>query len=251
MKNNLLNNLLEKRSAEKHSPQLWILVDPDKSDRTKLQTVAIAAQSAGVDCFLVGSSLLVNSNIDETVAVLKANCEIPVLLFPGARTQLAKNADGILFLTLLSSRNPRWLIDEQVLAAPQVYRSCIPTIPVGYLLIESGEQTSVGFFSSTPPIPRAKADIAIAHSLAAQYMGMRAVYLEAGSGAKSPVPVEMLRAVAAKIDVPLIVGGGIRTLEDAVERAKYADAIVIGNHFENSDNITEIGNFAKAVHSCK
>lgn len=233
------------------SAQFWLLVDPDRTSLSNLGAIGEEAQKAGADALLVGSSLLVQSPLADAISALKSSCDLPAIIFPGGHGQLAKNADALLFLTFLSSRNPRWLVDEQVLAAPTVRQMKIPVIPTGYLLIESGSLTSVGYFSGTPPLPRAKPDIAMAHALAAQFMGMHAVFLEAGSGADLPVPTEMVQFVAENIDIPILVGGGIRSPEDAARRAKFADVVVVGNLFEKSDKLPMLKDFADAVHDAR
>ena len=231
--------------------QFWLLVDPDKVPASRLKQIGESAQKAGVDAILIGASLLVETTLEKAISIIKKSCNLPVIIFPGSRGQLAPNADALLFLTLLSSRNPRWLIDEQVLAAHTVKKIGIPVIPTGYLLIESGALTSVGFFSTTPPLPRNKEDIVIAHALAAQFMGMHTVFLEAGSGAKNPVPVDMIKSVASQVDIPVIVGGGLRSERDVSERAKYADIIVVGNFFETAKSLSKLSAFADAVHCAR
>ncbi len=234
-------------------PQFWLLVDPDRSSVDSLPAIGEHAQEAGVDAILIGSSIILNAAVqmEQSISRLKSSCDLPVVIFPGGRSQLSKNADAMLFLSFLSSRNPRWLIDEQVLAAPVVKRMAVPTIPTGYLLVESGALTSVGYFSVTPPLPRKKPDIAVAHALAAQLLGMHAVFLEAGSGAEMPVPVEMVRAVSENVNIAVIVGGGIRSPEEAAERARFADVIVVGNFFEELEKMKLLRRFADAVHTAR
>ena len=250
-----MNEFIEKISSpfsvHNEEKYFWLLVDPDRVSSDELISLADSAQKSGVDAILVGSSILVQKSLENAISVLKENCELPVIIFPGGRGQIASNADAILFLTFLSSRNPRWLVDEQVLAANTIREMKIPVIPTGYLLVESGELTSVSFFSTTPPLPRNKPDIAVAHALAAQFMGMHAVFLEGGSGAKNPVPVEIVEEVAKNIEIPLIVGGGIRSPKEAESRAKFADVVVIGNFFEKYENLSMLKDFADAIHSAR
>jgi len=242
----MLDILTKEFKWERKRPQFWLLLDPDNTQNTA--ELAHHAEENLVDAILVGSSILVESPIEETIEAVKSSSNLPVLIFPGGREQLSASADALLFLNFLSSRNTRWLVEEQVIASPMIKKLDIPVIPTGYLLVESGSLTSVGFFAGTPPIPRNKPDIAVAHALAAQYMGMRAVFLEAGSGAQNPVPNQMLEAVREKLDIFLIAGGGLRTPEQAAQSAKFADAVVIGNHFEVKDNWDEIAAFADAIH---
>ncbi len=238
---------------KRSTPQFWLLVDPDKiGEGESLELTVTSAERLGVDAILVGSSIIVRSELEEVVHRLKECCSLPVVIFPGDRNQLSAAADAVLFLTMLSSRNPRWLVDEQVLAAPKVKALGLATIPVGYLLIDSGGGTAVEFFSVTPPLPRTKPDIAVAHALAAQYMGMHAVFLEAGSGADEPVPDEIVRAVAESVDIAVIVGGGIKTPQQAARKAKFADVVVVGNFFEtNPQKLSLLSQFAEAVHGAR
>jgi phosphoglycerol geranylgeranyltransferase len=185
------------------------------------------------------------------VEAIKSCTDRPVILFPGSSYQLSPVADAVLFLTLVSSRNPEYLISEQVKAAPQIKKAGLEAIPTGYILIESGRSTSVGFISNSQPIPMDKLDIAKAHALAAQYMGMRLIYLEAGSGAMYSVPEDLIREVDNYTDIPIIVGGGISTPKDARNKViAGANHIVIGNHFEQGNDTEALQDFADAIH-CK
>jgi phosphoglycerol geranylgeranyltransferase len=180
---------------------------------------------------------------------LKESTSLPVLLFPGSAAQISRHADGILFLTLLSGRNPQFLAEEQVRSAPRVKEFALEPIPTGYLLVGRGGR-SVHFVSGTQPIPAERPELVMAHALAAQYMGMRAVYLEAGSGAEAPVPPEVIRAVRGYIDVPLLVGGGIRNAAQADEaRAAGADILVVGHALEEEGaSAAKIRSLAEAIH---
>ncbi len=231
------------------SPQFWLLIDPDRVESAG--EIAEIAEQSGVDIILVGSSLLVERPVEEVIDQVRNASKLPVIIFPGGGGQVSSKADAILFLVFLSSRNPRWLVEEQVLAAHKVKRAKLAVIPTAYLLIESGTRTSVEFFSNSLPIPRNKPDIAVAHALAGQFMGMNAVFLEAGSGAAEPVPPEMVKSVADSTDLFLIVGGGIRTPEQAEERARWADAVVVGNFFEGEGNLARLREFVEAVHSAR
>jgi phosphoglycerol geranylgeranyltransferase len=174
---------------------------------------------------------------------------LPVIIFPGSYTQITSAADAILFTSLISSRNPQYLIDEQVKGAPFVRSAGLESIPTGYVLVESGSLTSVQFISGSLPIPRDKPDIACAHALAAQYLGMKLVYFEAGSGAESAVPVEMVREVAATIDLPLLVGGGLHTPEDCAVRIDAGAAfIVVGTRLEGSNELSYLREMTAATH---
>jgi phosphoglycerol geranylgeranyltransferase len=226
----------------------WVLLDPDDFDGDRAEQVAGEAQVAGVGALLIGGSLMHNTHFGEFVRRVKQAVSIPAILFPGDATQLTPHADALLFLSLISGRNPVNLIGEHVKAAPLIKEYGLETIPTAYMLIESGAVTSVEFMSNTRPLPRTKPAIAATHALAAQYMGMKMVYLEAGSGAPATVPDEMIRAVRSQVDIPLIVGGGIRDAETA--RAKVeagADIIVTGNLLQRDDGLAVMREIARIV----
>lgn len=186
---------------------------------------------------LVGGSM-VSDTTTAIIQTIRKYVSVPILLFPGNASQLSPAADAIMYLSLISGRNPEYLIGQHVQSAIQVYQQQIPVIPVGYMLIESGGPTSVQYISNTQPIPRSKNDIAIATALAGQYLGQKAIYLEGGSGALHAVPTDMIRAVKAHISIPLIVGGGIKT-PDAMADAfnAGADVVVIGNVLEENPSL--------------
>jgi phosphoglycerol geranylgeranyltransferase len=176
---------------------------------------------------------MVNHDFAAAVAAIKKASRLPLIIFPGESTQLSPDADALLFLSLISGRNPRWLIEEHVQAAPAIKQMGLETIPTGYLLISSGTATAVERVSGTPPLPRENPDLAAAHALAGQYLGLKLIYLEAGSGARQSVPDELISRVRRNIDLPIIVGGGIRAPEEAAEKVKAgADFIVIGTAFD-------------------
>ncbi len=224
-----LTQILERKQAG-----FFILIDPDKTPIEILSNRVEAGIRAGVDAFLVGGSLLHTADFDNYVQELKQNSlDRPVIIFPGDVNQVSGKADAILFLSLLSGRNPQHLIGSQVMAAPIIRRLQLETLSTAYLLVESGRPTSAEFISGTRPLPRHKIDIAVAHALAAQYLGFEYIYLEAGSGAELPVPVEMILAISRVVDIPLIVGGGIKSADEAAERiAAGASFIVTGNVLE-------------------
>ena len=225
----------------------FVLLDPDKMDVPEIVKLAKKAERGGADGLLVGSSFLLSSRFDEAVKEIKANVSVPVVIFPGNANQVSRHADAILFLSLLSGRNPHFLVGEQVKAAPMIKEFGLEPIPTGYLLIESGAPTSVQFMSQTQPIPKDKPDIAKAHALAAEYLGMKFVFLEAGSGAENPVPDNIIRETSDLISIPIIVGGGIRSPEIAYNKVKNgASFVVIGNAFEEDDSIMQ--EFAEAIH---
>ena len=226
----------------------WVLLDPDDFSIGRAAEIARASAQCDVDALLIGGSLLHSNHFDEFVAAVKTASTLPVLLFPGDSTQLSAHADALLYLSLVSGRNPANLIGEHVKAAPLIRDLGIEPIPTAYMLVESGAVSSVEFMSNTRPLPRAKPAIAVAHALAAQYMGMKLVYLEAGSGARQSVPPEMVRMVKSQVDIPVIVGGGIRDAKTVREKLEAgADIIVTGNMLRNGDGITVMREIAATV----
>lgn len=224
-----------------------ILLDPEKLPLGSLGEVVSRASEGGVDAILVGGSTLYSGGFDAFVCAVKASSDLPVIIFPGGAYQISKSADALLFLSLISGRNPQYLIGEQVKAAPLLKKHGVETIPVGYMLIESGSLTSVQFISNTLPIPREKIEVAVSHALAAQYLGMKMVYLDGGSGARSSVPDEMIREIRDAVSIPILVGGGIRKPEEASRKvASGASFVVTGNVIE--ENPSMVKNFALAIH---
>ncbi len=220
-----------------------ILIDTDKTNALGcLQLINYIEKSAAKpDFFLVGSSLLVSyDQLHEIVLLLKNHTKIPVLLFPGSYLHLSSAADAVLFLSLISGRNPDFLIGNQVLAAPLLKKSKLEVIPTGYLLIDGGKPTSVAYISNTQPIPADKIDIAVCTALAGQYLGLQVLYLEAGSGATFPVSPALIHAVQQTVTVPLIVGGGIKTAEQfAAAFMAGADLVITGNIVEKQPQIVQ------------
>ena len=223
----------DKRNNRK---QLAILLDPDKVAFSDLKETAQKIQIAKADYVFVGGSLLTEQKMDKFVKKLKKYCKIPVILFPGSPLQISTKADAILFLSLISGRNPEFLIGHHVEAAPMIAKSNLETISTGYILVENGHKTSVEYISNTQPIPRKKKEIAVATALAGEMLGLHALYLEAGSGAKKPIPLKMIREVAKATDIPLIVGGGIRSRKQVLKTWNAgADIVVVGTAFENNN----------------
>jgi len=231
---------------QKQQKQLAVLVDPDKQSDGEHEKIARLAQEAGVDFFFVGGSLLTSDNLYHCIRTLKENSKIPVILFPGNTYQVSRNADAMLFLSLISGRNPDMLIGMHVIAAPYVKLSGLETLPTGYMLIDSGKPTSVSYMSNSFPIPNDKKDIAACTAMAGEMLGLRLIFMDAGSGAKTPVPSDMIRFVKDSISIPLIVGGGLRSPEMAKESLQAgADIIVVGNRLEENPSL--IASFAEVV----
>lgn len=226
-----------------------VLIDPDKQDVESAAAIAAQAKEADIDAFLVGSSLLMSDRLEAVIQRVKKLSGLPVIISPGASSHLSPNADAVLFLSLISGRNPDFLIGEHVKAAPVIRKYNLEAISIGYMLIESGSCTSVQFMSTTLPIPRDKSDIAVVHAMAAELMGMKAIYLECGSGAPLPVPDKMISAVKSAVQMPVIVGGGITDPGIAADKVKAgADFIVTGNILEKAGNISMVHEFAAAIH---
>lgn len=229
--------------------QFFLLVDPDKADPAMLPGFVADAQEAGVDGFLIGGSLTLLPRFEECLRAMKVAARVPVIIFPGGMHQISGEADAILFLSTISGRNPDQLIGQHVLAAPMIRELGIEPIATGYMIVESDAVTSTEFMSFSKPIPRGKPEIAAAHALAAEMLGMKLVYLEAGSGAPQSVPSSMIRMVRALVDIPVLVGGGIRTPGAAAEKvAAGASIVIVGNHFEDHGHHSELRAFADAVH---
>lgn len=217
--------------------QIAILIDPDKTDGKKLKKTVEAAEKAGIDFYLVGGSLLVKNNLEETVAGIKKHTKKKVFLFPGNPAQISNKADGILLLSLISGRNADLLIGQHVQAASVLKNSKLEIIPTGYILIDGGTATTVSYISNTTPIPANKPEIAASTAIAGELLGLKIIYLEAGSGAKDAVPEKMIAMVKENISVPLIVGGGMKDVEQIKTAfAAGADIIVIGTAIENDVN---------------
>jgi phosphoglycerol geranylgeranyltransferase len=245
----IYEHLLQVR--ERRGAGIMVLLDPDRHDIKLMERRAVDAQNAGCDALLIGSSLLTTSNFDEVVHRVKQSVDVPVILFPGGVQQISAHADAILFLSLLSGRNPQYLIGDHVQAAPIIQKMNLETIPTGYILIESGTVSTVQYISQTNPIPRENLDIVTAHALAGQYLGMKLMYLEGGSGAKLSVPEKVVKAVRDAVELPIVVGGGIRLPEEARKKINAgADWIVVGNILEKQPSGSNLmKEIAEAVHS--
>jgi len=238
----LLNRIEEKKAA------YLILIDPDKLSEEQLLEFIKICDNSDVDGYLVGGSLITAGDLEKTIDNIKSVSKLPTILFPGSVNQVNGKADALFYLSLLSGRNPEHLIGNHVIAAPLIKKVGIETISVGYLLIESGKTTTAEYMSGTKPIPAHKPQIAAATALAGEYLGVKMIYLEAGSGADNPVPVEMVSIVSKVISIPIIVGGGIKTPQQAEERVRAgAKIIVTGNYFENSSNWDKVKEFSKAI----
>ena len=225
------------KKQKQNQRKMWaILLDPDKVDLKNFKELVEKISHAKPDLLLVGGSFISEQKLSKLVKKLKKYCQIPVLLFPGGPTQITSHADALMLLSLISGRNAEYLIGKHVEAAPILHHSGLEIIPTGYLLIENGRSTSVEYISNTKPIPRDKTDIALATALAGEMMGLKMLYLEAGSGAKKPVPLKMISAISKYSRLPIIVGGGIKTRTRMLKAwAAGADLVVVGTAFEKDN----------------
>ncbi len=244
----ILLNIINK-SKNEGKKLLAVLIDPDDTTPAKLSKLVTDSNLAGVDLFLVGGSLLTEGNIGLCIEQIKEISDKPVVIFPGSVMQVHSSADAILFLSLISGRNPELLIGQQVQAAPRLKEIDIEVLPTAYMLVNGGKPTTASYISNTEPIPHNKPTIAACTALAGEFLGFQLLYLDSGSGAELAVSVEMIKAVRKTISLPIIVGGGIRTTQQAKKTLQAgADMIVIGTAFE--ENASLVYEIAKAVKEC-
>lgn len=235
-------------AKQKGSKKLAVLIDPDKLRLDSMSVVIKNAVDNNIDYFFIGGSLIVNDMLDQVLDVLKKESKIPLILFPGNSMQLSYKADAILFLSLISGRNPELLIGKHVISAPYLKLSPLEIISTGYMNIDGGVSTTVSYMSNTNPIPRDKNDIAACTAIAGEMLGLKTIFLDAGSGAKHPVSKAMIETIRGSVDIPIITGGGIRNPEKAFENVSAgADVVVIGNAIESDPTL--ISEMAAAVHS--
>jgi putative glycerol-1-phosphate prenyltransferase len=243
-------NIYESLQSKKYSGQksFAVLIDPDKVNAQKIDELTGLAIEARVDYLFVGGSLVISNHLDEVVQRVKKNCNIPVILFPGTPSQVSKYADALLYLSLISGRNPELLIGQHVISAPFVKKSGLEIISTGYMVIDGGAPTTVSYISNATPIPADKNEIAMCTAMAAEMLGMKLIYMDAGSGARQPIHGDMITSVARHIEIPLVVGGGIKDPEKAYLNCKAgADLIVVGNAIEKDHLL--IKEMAAAIHS--
>src|SRR6476469_9076610 len=207
MKDTIYKQLLERRKQGRKS--FAVLIDPDKVNHSSIEKLVNLSVDAKVDYFFVGGSLVISDNLDECIQQIKASCDIPVILFPGSPSQVSKYADALFYLSLISGRNPELLIGQHVISAPFVKQSGLEIIPTGYMVIDGGAPTTVSYISNASTIPADKNEIAMCTAMAGEMLGMKLIYMDAGSGAKRPIAEGMIEKVAKCIEAPLVVGGGI------------------------------------------
>jgi putative glycerol-1-phosphate prenyltransferase len=246
MKSTIYHSLTERKQQGKKS--FAVLIDPDKVNAKLLDELIDLSVQAKVDYFLLGGSLVISNHLDECVQHVKKNCDIPVILFPGSPTQISKYADALLYLSLISGRNPELLIGQHVISAPFVKQSGLEIMPTGYIVIDGGAPTTVSYISNASPVPADKNEIAMCTAMAGEMLGMKLIYMDAGSGAKRPIHESMIEAVAKHISLPLLIGGGIKDPEKAYINCKAgADVIVVGNAIEKDASL--IKEISAAIHT--
>lgn len=241
----------EKLTAKIKEQALFaVLLDPDAWENDGFLKTGEMAFKAGADLIFVGGSLIGNANLPKKVAELKKQMDIPIVLFPGGASQVTPGFDAMLFTSLVSGRNPQYLIEEQLRGGLMVKALGIEAFPTAYILINSGPATTVEYISNTKAIPANKPKLTMAHAIASELMGMRWVYLEAGSGAENPVPLEHITLTRSATSLNIIAGGGIIIPQDAKARVEAgANVVVTGTIWEKNPDINLMREFAEAVHS--
>lgn len=238
--------LLQQKAGGKKS--FAVLIDPDKITLPQIDVLVELSLQAKVDYFFVGGSLVISYQLDEIIQAIKSRCDIPVILFPGSPSQVSKYADALLYLSLISGRNPELLIGQHVISAPMVKQSGLEIMSTGYMVIDGGAPTTVSYISNATPIPADKNEIAMCTAMAGEMLGMKLIYMDAGSGARTPITESMIKKVSSVVDVPIIIGGGIKDPEKAYLNGKAgADIIVVGNAIEKDPNL--IAELSAAIHS--
>lgn len=237
-----------RNSSRAGRKQLAVLIDPDGLDVDHVEFLVSLAHTAHIDYFFVGGSLIKEDVMEETIRFLKKESDIPCIIFPGSHLQVNKSADAILFLSLISGRNPDLLIGQQVIAAPYIKQTELEVLSTGYILIDGGAPTTASYISNTLPIPRNKPSIAASTAMAGEMLGHNLIYLDAGSGAEYPVSPEIVKAVREAVDIPIVVGGGIISVNDCENILKAgADIVVIGNAIE--DDPQKLVQFAEHIYN--
>lgn len=246
MTHSIYSSLTDKKA--KGHKSFAVLIDPDKVNPASMDELLGLVTEARVDYLLVGGSLVISNRLDEVVLQIKKNCDIPVILFPGSPSQITTHADALLYLSLISGRNPELLIGQHVISAAAVKQSGLEIISTGYMVIDGGAPTTVSYISNAAPIPADKNEIAMCTAMAGEMLGMKLIYMDAGSGAKRPIHESMIEQVSRVIEAPLVIGGGIKDPEKAYLNCKAgADVIVIGNAIEKDPTL--IREMSDAIHS--
>lgn len=239
MKQKIYSQLLQAKLENKKL--LAILLDPDKIVLENIADLISKINQSPATHIFIGGSHVENNIIDELIISIKQKCFLPIVLFPGNPSQISNEADAILFLSLISGRNPDYLIEHQVKAAPILKQTQLEIISTGYILIESGTETAVERISKTKPLDRNDLDLVLATAQAGEMLGNKLIYLEAGSGAKQAVPLQMIKKISENLEIPLLIGGGIIDLQAIQNAYDYgADLVIIGTAFENNKNFFNV-----------
>ncbi len=237
-----------KAAKQRQEKQIALLIDPDKASVDYLKKVCRAVNELGISYLFVGGSLIHAGSLDHTLKLIKEYTEVPTVIFPGSNLHISSEADAILLLSLVSGRNPDLLIGQHVTAAPLLKRSGLEVISTAYMLVDGGKPTTVSYISGTQPLPADKPELAACTALAAQYMGSNCAFMDAGSGAETPVSPEMIHAVSEQLNIPLIIGGGIRTPDQVADSFNAgADIVVIGSAAE--EDLTVLYEMKEKVNS--
>lgn len=236
LQNTIYQSFCQLKATQQHA--FAVLIDPDKKTTSQIATLAQTCEDAQVDYIFIGGSLLVKETTQLCINTLKSTTSIPLVIFPGSPSQVCEQADALLYLSLISGRNPELLIGQHVQSAALVKASGLEVIPTGYMLIDGGNTTTVSYISQTLPIPQDKADIALCTAWAGEMLGLKTIYMDAGSGAKSPITESLIAKVSSQINVPLIIGGGIKTAEKIEANCRAGATInVVGNAIEKSPSL--------------
>jgi len=245
----LIFNALEKK-RRKLKTLSFALIDPDSKNDIKLPEMLENINKAKFDAILVGGSSIEDNRFQERIDFIKKTTNLPLILFPGDSTQISKRADAVLFISLLSGRNPKFLIEEQVKSSFYIYKHSLEVIPTGYILLKTDKKSSVEIVSQTTPLPMDNIDLILSHALAAEYLGKKLLFLETGSNSNYPVNEKLIKEISNVSEIPLIVGGGIKKQEDAEKIARAgASYIVIGSLIEESTDYYELLDINNAIHS--
>ena len=236
MQKKIYNQFLSLKKTNKHG--FAVLIDPDSVTPDTIAKIAERCNEAKVDFVLMGGSIMVTKHVDKCIQQFKKHSTIPVILFPGSPSQISNHADALLYLSLISGRNPDLLIGQHVISAPAIKSSGLEVISTGYMIIDGGVPTTVSYMSHSAPIPANKPDLALCTAWAGELLGKHLIYMDAGSGAKYPISKEMIHKVSKNIEIPLIIGGGIQTAEKVRENCEAgAQIVVVGNAIEKDINL--------------
>ena len=246
MSTSILHNIYQAKAENRK--QLAVLIDPDTPDPALLSAIVEQVNESKADLIFLGGSLLVKDVLDECIRTIKKLTDTPVILFPGSVLQISPEADAILFISLISGRNPELLIGSHVISAPYIKQAKLETLATGYMLIDSGKPTTANYMSGSLPIPYHKNDIAACTAMAGEMLGQKLIYMDGGSGADNPVSVDMITKVRQSVDLPIIIGGGIRDAATAKKICEAgADIVVVGNASEANPAILK--EIAEAIHN--